>query len=698
MSGKSREPGRGTPGNLPPEAHGFVGRSAELAWLAAELASEGGGRAVSLVGPGGVGKTGLALRAAGRAREAYPDGAWLVELSALHAEGLVPLAVMEALGLADGTTRPAAEAVVAWARDKRLLLILDSCEHLLADCAALTAELTAAAPGVRVLATSRARLGLPQERTLTVDPLPVGDPETGEQADADALFAERAARAVPGFTLDAATRRPVAQACRSLDGVPLAIELAAARLSELPLPELLSRLGARSSRFDLLTSDSAEGLPRHHALRTTIGWSHELCAPLERLLWARLSVFAGSFARDAATRVCAGGPLPAEQVERLLDRLVACSIVQPDHADPARFRMLDTVREYGADWLCELGEEQAVRQRHRDYYRRLAREAWSEWNAGRQVHWSRWALVEHANLRGALDCALDGPDRDLALEMAGDIGFVWRHCGHLREARHCLDQVLAHDPPPGPARTRALWARGAVAIVQGDLDTLARFVARCADEARAEADPAVQAAAMYLEGSRLVLSGLPDEAAAILTTAPRVPPRADGFGAVQLQLRLTLAFAHQLRGEHEASRAVAVEVREASGERGSWEGTAADYLVAQSDLVRGDASAAARSARSAIANSAAIRNVVVSAIALDALAAALLATGENHRAARVLGLATHVWELTGGDQMSSPDLLAARRSHELRLRAAIGDAAYERAFAEGRAMSYEEGVEYAASG
>lgn len=431
------------PGNLLPETRSFVGRGEELAWLDGELdPGVGVGRLVSLVGVGGVGKTRLAARAAARVRDAYPDGVWLVELSALHTAGLVGLAVVEALRLADQSTGPVTEVVAEWAKGKRLLLILDSCEHVLADCVALAETLLPVLPGLRILVTSREQLGLPGERVLHVDPLPVAD-------DAVALFAERAA--ATGFALDDTNRPAVEAVCRHLDGIPLAIELAAVRLSELSLAELHGRLGERlPSRLDLLMSPGAAGPPRHHTLRTAIGWSHELCAPLERLLWARLSVFAGGFCLNAAEEVCAGGPLPAGRIAELLARLVEQSIVRRHRTDPARFQFLDTVREFGAEWLRALGEEKDVRLRHRDHYRRLAREGCAEWNTGRQAAWCERVLTEHANFRAAVDCALTEPDSRVALAMAADAGFLWRHCGYLRDAQHCLDLVLATDPAPDP--------------------------------------------------------------------------------------------------------------------------------------------------------------------------------------------------------------------------------------------------------
>ncbi|MFJ9628269.1 ATP-binding protein [Streptomyces sp. NPDC101175] len=703
----------------------------------------GSARPVSVVGVGGVGKTRLALRAAARVRDAYPDGVWLTELSPLRTSGLVDLAVMETLRLVDQSTRPVIDVIAEWAHGRRLLLVLDSCEHVLADCARFTAALRSRLPGLRLLLTSRERLALPGEDVLRLPPLPVDDrpgAPTGPGAgDAVELFAERAAAAGrPLPADDPAVRATAVAVCRRLDGIPLALELAAARLTELTLDQLHTRLdqlhtglGERlpvppplpslpdpsalpslpdpsappvpplsSSPLDLLVSAPGERPPRHQTLRTAIGWSHELCAPLERLLWARLSVFSGGFCLEAVRQVCAGGPLPQERIAGLLDRLVAQSIVLPDPVISARFRMLDTVREYGADWLHALGEEHAVRRRHRDHYARLAREGCAEWNTGRQVAWCERVLTEHANLRAAVDCALAEPAGErwsAAVEMAGHVGFLWRHCGYLREAQHCLDQALATDSPPGPGRTLAVWSRGAVAILQGDQEAAANWAVRCADAAREQGSPVAQVAAVYLRGGHLALTGRQAEAIDVLAAAPQLPVQDDGFGAAQLQARLALSLAHVLRGEFERGRAVADEVRTVGREQGEyWCGAFADYLIAQADLARGDLPAAVLGARTSVAGHALLHNTVGAAMSLDLLAAAVVAAGDAHRAARLLGIGTRLWELTGRAQMDSPDLIATRRTCELRVRAHLGDTAYTTGYRAGLAMSYDEGIAYAA--
>jgi tetratricopeptide (TPR) repeat protein len=431
-------------------------------------------------------------------------------------------------------------------------------------------------------------------------------------------------------------------------------------------------------------------------MRTAIGWSHELCAPLERLLWARLAVFTGGFCVETAQQVCAGGPLAPERIAGLLDRLVAQSIVLPDRTEPSRFRMLDTVREYGTDWLYALGEERAVRRRHRDHYALLARRGCAEWNTGRQAAWCERVLTEHANLRAAVDYALSEPDDTAAVEMAGHVGFLWRHCGYLREAQHCLDQALAADPPPGTGRTLALWSRGAVAILQGDQEAAANWAVRCADAAREQGDPVAVAAAVYLRGGHLALTGRQAEAIDVLAAAPQLPIRDDGFGAAQLQVRLALSLAHVLRGEYERGREVADEVRTAGRKQGEyWCGAYADYLIAQADLARGDLPAAVTGARTSIAGHALLHNTAGAAMSLDLLAAAVVSTGDAHRAARLLGIGTRLWELTGRAQMDSPDLIATRRTCELRVREHLGHATYTTAYGAGLAMSYDEGITYA---
>jgi predicted ATPase/serine phosphatase RsbU (regulator of sigma subunit) len=355
---------RGT--NLPGELTEFIGRREEAARIRAALTSA---RLVTLTGVAGVGKSRLAREVAAALCPAYPDGVWLVELSGVQDAGLVPHAVGEVVGARDQTVRLQARVLGDYLAGKRMLVVLDTCEHLVDACAQLAEMLLPAAPGLSILATSRQPLGLPGEHRHVVAPLPVEPPAAspGEPSAAVALFAHRAAAAVPGFALSADNVATVTRLCRQLDGIPLAIELAAVRLRALPLEEIVARLDDRSG---LLGKGSPAAPPRHQTLRAAIGWSHELCEPAERLLWARVSVFANWFSLDAARFVCADRRLPAAAVGDTLAALVEKSIVvRDDGSQGVRYRLLGSIRSYGREWLRTLSEEDQARRRHRDWFR-----------------------------------------------------------------------------------------------------------------------------------------------------------------------------------------------------------------------------------------------------------------------------------------------------------------------------------------
>ncbi|MEV5435622.1 LuxR C-terminal-related transcriptional regulator [Streptomyces sp. NPDC052682] len=292
---------------LPVETTSFIDRRGELAEARELLART---RLVTLTGPGGVGKTRLAARVAARVARAFPDGVRFVHLSGLRDPALVPLAAADALGLHDHSAQPPLDMLVEHVRDRRLLLVIDNCEHLLGACAELAAALLRGTAGVRILTTSRHRLGLTEEHLMEVRPLPVPDPDgdlsAAEGYPALTLFADRAAAVVPGFRLTPGNRAAVARLCHRLDGLPLAIELAAVRMRVLGVDQLLARL---DDRYRLLTGGSPAVLPRHQTLRAAVAWSHDLCTPEEQLVWARLSVLAGSFDLETAEEVCAGGRL-----------------------------------------------------------------------------------------------------------------------------------------------------------------------------------------------------------------------------------------------------------------------------------------------------------------------------------------------------------------------------------------------------
>src|SRR5512141_3013443 len=352
------------PGNLPAEATSFIGRRRELAELRKKLATA---RLVSLVGPGGVGKTRLAIRIGTELTRRFRDGAWLVELAEVQDSALVGNAALAALDLRDQTATEPQALLLSYLRDKELLLVVDNCEHLLGVVAVLVTDVLKAAPGVRVIATSREPLSVSGEHVLPVPPLELPRAQADESLDqlrqneSVELFTERASAASGRFELTASNRAAVVDLCRRLDGLPLAIELAAVRTRVLSVEEILDHL---ADRFGLLTGGSRAALPRHQTLRTTIEWSHDLLGSDERTLMRRLCVFAGRFTLEDVESVCASDDVPVAHVLDVLSSLVDKSLVMKrDAPGVACYRLHETMREFTGLKLREAGEEEAVEQR-----------------------------------------------------------------------------------------------------------------------------------------------------------------------------------------------------------------------------------------------------------------------------------------------------------------------------------------------
>ncbi len=345
-------------GNLPIDVTSFVGRRRELSEARRLL---GDARLLTLAGAGGVGKTRLALRLAAEVRRTFPDGVWLADLAPVQDGELVPQTVIAALGLQDHSTRLPVETLLEYLAGKRLLLVLDNCEHVLDACAVLATKLLSQAEALRILATSRQLLSVEGEQVMEVPPLSVPDLDWLSAAgsltgyEAVRLFAERAAAVVPGFAVTASNGAVVARLCQGLDGMPLAIELAAVRLRVLSAEQILERL---DDRYRLLTGGSRTGLERHQTLRAAIEWSYDLCSPQEQILWGRLSVFSGGFDLEAAEQVCAGEDIAQEDVFELVTGLLDKSVLaREEHGSRVRYRLLETIRQYGQTHLTESGQE-----------------------------------------------------------------------------------------------------------------------------------------------------------------------------------------------------------------------------------------------------------------------------------------------------------------------------------------------------
>jgi predicted ATPase len=398
-------------------------------------------RLVTLTGIGGVGKTRLALRIASEVRADFPDGVWLVELGELRDESLLVDVVTATLGVRDQSARPSPEVLIEFLNSRQLLLVLDNCEQVVDAAAKLAETLLRSCPEIRILATSREALGIVGETVEPLAPLPC--PETYSEPtplesgdDAVALFAERAAAAVPGFQLTTENAATIAQICSRLDGLSLAIELAAARLRAMSPEQILDRL---SDRFTLLTRGSRRAPTRQQTLAWSIGWSYDLCTPDEQQLWGRLSVFAGSFELQAAEEIC-GFNMAAEEFDDLVSLLVDKSILLRTEAQGVvRLRLLDTLRDYGRERLEQTGEHPQLRRRHCDWYRRFAHDAEAEWFSARQGQGLDRIRRELSNLREALDFSIFEGGQE-ALDFVADLSQFWFLRGPFNEAPRWLDR------------------------------------------------------------------------------------------------------------------------------------------------------------------------------------------------------------------------------------------------------------------
>jgi predicted ATPase len=440
---------------VPLQLTSFIGRERELAELTRLLGTT---RLLALTGTGGVGKTRLALQLAAGSVERFPEGVWLAELAPLADPAGVATAVAAAVGVREEAGQPLPATLVAALRARRLLLVLDNCEHLLDGCAALVEALLRGCPQVVVLATSREALGIAGERVWRVPSLALPDgehlssPEALAQVEAVRLFVERALAVQPHFALTVQNAPLVAQVCRRLDGIPLALELAAARLRGLSIEHLADRL---DQRFRLLTGGSRTALPRQQTLQATVDWSYGLLSAGEQTLFNRLSVFAGGFDLAAAEAVCAAGPIAAEAVLDLLLQLVDRSLVTVEEREGniERYRLLETLRQYGRERLLAGGEAENLSARHTSYYRALAEEAEFALFGPQPATWIDRLEAEWMNIRQALRWALDVGAAQEGLRLAGALKWYWHQCGYMAEGLQWLAALLAL--PEAAARTTA---------------------------------------------------------------------------------------------------------------------------------------------------------------------------------------------------------------------------------------------------
>jgi predicted ATPase/class 3 adenylate cyclase len=722
------------PNNLPRQLTSFIGREREMTEVKRLLSTA---YLVTLTGAGGAGKTRLALQVGADLLGQYTHGVWFVELAPLPDPALVSKAVASAMNVPEQPGRELQETLVESLRARHLLLLLDNCEHVLSACQDLAAKLLRACANLRILATSRESLGVEGESTYRVPSLELPDlnclPPLAQLAECEAvrLFAERSALSQPGFVLTEHNAPAVAQICHRLDGIPLAIELAAARVKVLSVEQIASRL---DDRFRLLTGGARTTLPRQRTLQAAMNWSHDLLSDKERAVLRRLAVFAGGWSLEAAEAVCAGDGVDSSEILDLLTQLVDKSLVMGEtQGAMARYWLLETVRQYALDRLLEGGEADEIRSQHRDWYLALAEQAKPELSrADYRNVWLRRLETEHDNLRAALAWSLE-ENGEVGLRLGVALQRFW-HRGHYEEGRAWLTKLLGRGGPTSPLlRARGCNNAGSLAWIQGDFQHAAALSEEGLSLSRQLEDKSGIAFSLFTLGLTDMALGDYDRAARLLEESQNLYrdvgdkeamahalrhrghlaarqgnyPLATALLGEALplfqEIRDKMGVAYSLRHlgvtkHYQQDTRRAVELLEQSlalfRESEDVQGTAYALTGLGSALRQGGNHARALSLfRESLALSKKHGIKWATLECLYGLAGVSACQGQPERAARLLGAAEL---LRGGIDYSLP--LPDQTDYERSLtvvRAAMSDETFAAALAAGRAMTLEQAIEYA---
>ncbi len=684
--------------NLPIQLTTFIGREREMTEIERLLSEH---RLVTLTGPGGCGKTRLALQVAAEVVAEYPDGVWFVEFAPLADPALVPQKLASTLGVREEPGRTLTVTLTNRLREKSLLLVLDNCEHLIEASAQLAEMLLQACPGLRILAPSREVLGLAGEFVWRVPPLSTPDfrhlppLDCLAQYESVQLFIDRAMTAMPGFTLTGENASAVTQVCQRLDGMPLAIELAAARVGMLRVEQIAARL---DDRFGLLSGGRRTALPRHQTLQAAIDWSYDLLSEAERALFGRLSVFVGGWTLEAAEAVCAGEGIEQEAVLNFLTQLVNKSLViaQRETGREARYHLLETIREYALARLAASGAEAvaALRQCHANSFLTLAKKAEPNLTGAEAYVWLKRLEPEHDNLRAASDWALECAP-DIGLRLVGALFWFWKHLSFVSEGRKWLDKAAALTGPLEETKeyAQALYAAAGLARAQGDYVTarswneksvaiwrivedgrgLAHSLAFLGKVARAQGDHAT--ARHHLEESVAIFRKVGDKWGLALSLAwlgSVVSAQGDDVGACSLYNQSVALF-------RESGDKLCLPV-------------SLGYL-GYAACRRGDYGAARSFFEESFTLWQELPNEWTIAWGLEGLAGAAGAQGQVEQAAQLFGAAEALLEASG---LRLDDFDRADYDRNVAtVRTQLGESAFAAAWAEGRAMTLEQAVAYA---
>jgi predicted ATPase/DNA-binding CsgD family transcriptional regulator len=683
------------PGNLPAEATSFIGRRRELAELRRQLAAA---RLVTLVGPGGVGKTRLAIRSGTDLARAFPGGAWLVELADIRDPELVSNAVLAALDLRDQTATGPRAVLLSYLRDKELLLLVDNCEHLLDAAAPLVSDVLRAAPGVKVIATSREPLSVPGEHVLPVPPLELPRAQGGASLEhlrlneSVELFVERASAATGGFELTEANRAAVVDLCRRLDGLPLAIELAAVRTRVLSPEEILDRL---TDRFSLLTGGSRAALPRHQTLRTAVEWSHDLLTPHEQTLLRRLCVFAGRFSVTDVEAVCAVGIEPAGSVLDVLSSLVGKSLVVRDDAPgPACFRLHETMREFALDQTRAAGEEAAVGAWFIEHYVSTCGRASADARFD-LVEWLTWMDLEVDNVRSVLRRCVDHRDTTRGVDLAASLRWFWATRATTEGVRW-LEELLTVGIDDRDREAQAQYLHGFLAVLLVDPVVARPSLERAAAAERAAGRTGSLATALAMASIAANMAGDGASATRLLDEAKAVAMGLDDI-AVALTVLQAQALDGLFAGDLSAAVAASTSGIRLSRELGDLYTLKVWLLnLGTAALAAGDFDRARPLVAEALAIAARVDDRVQQAYLLAATGCLAAASGDPQLAAKLLGAGETMRHAAGARVMPFLVPLAARA--EASAAAALGSPRFEAARGAGARLSRDEAVRLALGG
>ncbi|MFC9358899.1 protein kinase [Rhodococcus sp. NPDC057014] len=695
--GRPRRAGAATPittGTLPLELTSFVGRRHELTEAKNLLA---GSRLVTLTGIGGVGKTRLAMRVASAMQREYDDGVRLVELGELREELLVD-SVATAVGVRDQSARPVGEVLVEFLAPREVLLVLDNCEHVVDAVAELAGLLLQACPRLRILATSREPLGIGGEAVLRVPPLGVPDPERTSSVrglpkyDAVTLFAERGAAAVPGFALTEENAAAVAGICHRLDGLPLPIELAAARLRAMTPEQILRRL---TDRYALLTRGSRGAPTRQQTLRLSVDWSFELCTAGEQLVWCRLAVFAGSFELDAAEQVCGAGLDPDELLDTVTSLVEKSILIREEHGSVVRFRMLETLREYGDEKLEQTCEAVPLRRHHREWYERLALEVEAEWISADQLGWIARLKREQPNLREALEFSVDD-DPVAGLRTAAALHVFWASQGLYSEGRRWLDRLLSRESgPPTPERANALYCATVMANAQGDIHAGTALVEEGHTLAARNSDPMIRAFVSFADGMLALYRGdLVRARSQLEATLAEFSKRGDR--TLEVAVLYPLGTAYGLSGMTERSiesQERVLAITEKYGEK--MYRSHSLWALGIAVWRDGDVDRAVRVLEQSLELTRHVHGPRIAASCLEALA---WIEGDQRnliRAATLMGASEALARSVGGTVIIHSDLLVYHQNCEQDARQELGVAAFEKAHRKGEQLGFDAAIAFA---